>query len=63
MDLIKTVNCTRNVFICVCACVRENGGYVVDEKKLCPEEEKKAGKQVLLIFILILIFIFILVRR
>ena len=63
MDLIKTVNCTRHVFIylCVCVCVRENGGYEVDEKKLCPEEEKKAGKQALLI--LILIFIFILVGR
>ena len=45
----------------MCVCVRENGGYEVDEKKLCPEEEKKAGKQVLLIFILILIFIFILI--
>ena len=61
MDLIKTVNCTRNVFICVCACVRENGDCVVNEM-LCPEEERKqADKQVLLILILILIFILVLI--
>ena len=49
MDLTKTENCMRYAFICVC--MRENGGYEVDEK-LYSEEERK---QVLLVLILILV--------
>ena len=48
---------------CVCGCMQEDGDYVIVDEKLCPEKEKKATKQVLLILILILVLVPILVRR
>ena len=48
MDLIKTENCTGTYLF---VCMREDRGYVVDEK-LYSEEERK---QVLLVLILILV--------
>ena len=59
MDLIKTVNCTRNVFMCVCVHARERTEVMSSSMRRSSAQKRKASKQALFI----LVFILVPVRR